>query len=672
MAIVYEHPCALKAVQHSDCRDASMNGTAASAAQLSPATLFAQLHGKKTTRVSTSSVEESTGCVSDAYYSGSGRQAEAGAVGCTGFSVRKKMTADSNSIVVVLVGLPARGKSFVSRKVESFFIWQGLQTRVFNVGKYRRATANVEESGRADFFDSSNKKAQAAREEAASLALNDVFEFLDKGGHVAIFDATNSTRQRRRWIVERTRAHQLVGGTKSYRVIFVESVCDDPEVVQTNMWNKVLSSPDFPGMTPEQAFQDFKQRVTKYEEVYETMGSKEEDDFSYIKLFNMSSKVLLNRIYGSIAKSVLPYLMAIHIGTRPIWLVRASETAAVRESFVARLCAFVERRVAEHYGEKVPPSERHLKVLCSSATSAVETMFGMQVAGARDGSVSGIRFKQTSALNPMNVGNLRGDWCCDPSLDHFPLEELRRRHPGFSARWKAGKGRVRFPGGESYFDVMSRVEGCLLEAEMSTRPVMCISHVAPLQVLSVYFQGLPIEEAWNVYVPQGSVIEVVPTLGGGFRTNVICLMDESVAVDTDMLARGSFKPQKRASCIASISTAATLAHCSQKYEGRLSPGHTEDAVANEMSREITTVARDESRKGERGEGEKSDDCGEEDTHDEEIEGEESDQKVEGVDEEMKRSQAREAEVEGKDMRVKTVSKPLPKASFVTRRRASVL
>jgi hypothetical protein len=201
---------------------------------------------------------------------------------------------------------------------------------------------------------------------------------------------------------------------------------------------------------------------------------------------------------------------------------------------------------------------------------------------------------------------------------------------------------------------------------------MCISHVAPLQVLSVYFQGLPIEEAWNVHVPQGSVIEVVPTLGGGFRTNVISLMDESVAVDTDMLARGSFKPQKRASCIASISTAATLAHCSQKYEGRLSPGHTEDAVANEMSREITTVARDESRKGGRGEGEKSDDCGEEDTHDEEIEGEESDQKVEGVDKEMKRSQAREAEVEGKDMRVKNVSKPLPKASFVTRRRASVL
>jgi len=81
MATVCEHPYALKAVQHSDCRDASTNGMAANDAPLSPTTLLAQLHGKK--------AHSHFAGQGDAYYSGSCRSAEAGAVDSTGFSVRK-------------------------------------------------------------------------------------------------------------------------------------------------------------------------------------------------------------------------------------------------------------------------------------------------------------------------------------------------------------------------------------------------------------------------------------------------------------------------------------------------------------------------------------------------------------------------------------------------------
>eukprot|EP00927_Polykrikos_kofoidii_P017855 TRINITY_DN18196_c0_g1_i4.p1 TRINITY_DN18196_c0_g1~~TRINITY_DN18196_c0_g1_i4.p1 ORF type:complete len:627 (+),score=100.34 TRINITY_DN18196_c0_g1_i4:66-1946(+) len=549
--------CVLSIGRHAGSRSALKDVVAANDVSQSPSTLLVNLHGKATPRTPASVVEASSGCNRDAYYSGSNRSGEAGPVNCKGFSVRTQLTVDTEGVLIALVGLPARGKSFVSRKVESFFKWQGFQTRVFNVGKYRRAGRNGEESGRAEFFDSSNEAARAAREEAASLALDDAFSFLDRGGQVAIFDATNSTRERRQWLVQRTRTHPPVSSSESYRLIFVESVCNDPEVLQTNMWNKVLNSPDFPGMTQEEAFEDFKQRVAKYEAVYETMG-KDEVELSYIKLLNMSSNVELNRIYGSMAKSLLPYLIGIHIGTRPIWLVRGSDAGIVRDSFVARLCAFTERRIVEHYGDLVPPSERHLKVLCSSATCAVETMLGVQVASTRDSCVSGMRFKQTSALNGMDFGELRGDWCNDPNHDRFPLEKLRQRHARFSARWEADKARVRFPAGESYFDIMSRVEGCLLEVEMATRPVMLISHIEPLQVLLAYFEGLPIEDAWSLRVPQRTVIEVVPTLGGGFKTNILNLMEERVPSETDLVKKtAAFVPPRRASCVASISSLQT-------------------------------------------------------------------------------------------------------------------
>ncbi len=36
--------------------------------------------------------------------------------------------------VIVMVGLPARGKTFIARKMARYLIWQGVKTRVFNVG----------------------------------------------------------------------------------------------------------------------------------------------------------------------------------------------------------------------------------------------------------------------------------------------------------------------------------------------------------------------------------------------------------------------------------------------------------------------------------------------------------------------------------------------------------
>jgi len=64
-----------------------------------------------------------------------------------------------------------------------------------------------------------------------------------------------------------------------------------------------------------EALQDLRSRVQKYEAQYETI---EEDDLSYIKIFNLSSKILANNIFGRLSKTIIPGLMSWHIGTRPI------------------------------------------------------------------------------------------------------------------------------------------------------------------------------------------------------------------------------------------------------------------------------------------------------------------------------------------------------------------
>jgi len=48
-------------------------------------------------------------------------------------------------------------------------------------------------------------------------------------------------------------------------------------------------------MSFDDAIVDLRMRVQKYEEQYETV---DDDEVSYIKVFNLSSKVLANNIYG--------------------------------------------------------------------------------------------------------------------------------------------------------------------------------------------------------------------------------------------------------------------------------------------------------------------------------------------------------------------------------------
>merc|ERR1719367_2642376 len=92
-------------------------------------------------------------------------------------SVREILTPDALGIVLVMVGLPARGKSFISKKLERFLQWRGLRTQMFNVGTYRRDSTAPEQSGRSSFFDAHNAKARNLREEAATAALTDVIAF---------------------------------------------------------------------------------------------------------------------------------------------------------------------------------------------------------------------------------------------------------------------------------------------------------------------------------------------------------------------------------------------------------------------------------------------------------------------------------------------------------------
>jgi hypothetical protein len=74
----------------------------------------------------------------------------------------------------------------------------------------------------------------------------------------------------------------------------------------------------------------------------------------------------------------------------------------------------------------------------------------------------------------------------------------------------------RFPGGESYKDLIRRLESVVVDLEQQVIPTLIVSHVSTLQMLIAYFRKSPVREAMTIEVPLHTVLKFTPVRGGGW------------------------------------------------------------------------------------------------------------------------------------------------------------
>jgi transcription termination factor NusB len=170
-------------------------------------------------------------------------------------------------LVIAMVGLPARGKSYIVKMIIRYLKWTGFECDVFNVGSYRRKIGLA--SADSNFFSANNPDAKRVREEMAMAVQEMMYSWLRESEgskrRVAIFDATNTTKDRRLALAQRARKEGVY-------LLFVESICDDAAVLQRNYHMK-LKNDDYSQMDPKDALNDFMSRVQAYEKVYEVRGT---------------------------------------------------------------------------------------------------------------------------------------------------------------------------------------------------------------------------------------------------------------------------------------------------------------------------------------------------------------------------------------------------------------
>ncbi len=388
--------------------------------------------------------------------------------------------------LIAMVGLPARGKTFTARKLVGYLSWLGYPTLAFNVGEHRRATVGTGPSH--EFFDPANREASLRRAELAREALDEACAWLRGPGRIAVYDATNSTRERRQWIRERALAEDV-------ELLFVEIVNDDPAIIEANLRETKLRSPDYRGVPEADALADFRRRIAHYERVYETLG---EDEGPWLRLRNRGAQVVINQVYGYIVGRVVFFLSNLQVTRRPVWLTRHGQSLYNLDGRIggdASLSPAGEEyatNLAVHVREVFPP-EGDLDVWTSTLRRTLQTAAPL-----------GVEAGSWKALDEIQAG----------ACDGMTYTEIERSMPGEFAARKKDKLAYRYPRGESYLDVIHRIDRVLIELERYRTPVLVIAHRAVLRAMVAYFRQLPIEETPHLEMPLHTLIKLTPTAYG--------------------------------------------------------------------------------------------------------------------------------------------------------------
>ncbi|KAK3304892.1 6-phosphofructo-2-kinase-domain-containing protein [Chaetomium strumarium] len=397
---------------------------------------------------------------------------------------------DDTRICVVMVGLPARGKSYIAQRAQRYLRWLSIPAATFNVGNYRRHDAPHPS---ADFFDTNNVEGERKRRAAAEAAVSDMLKWFKSGGVVGILDATNSTKERRKWVLERV-------ASEGIEVIFVESRCDNEELIMANIRDVKTTSPDYVGQDPEEAALDFRERIRNYEKVYKSLNDDgDEDHLTYLKIMDVGKKVFINRIQDYLQSRIVYFLMNLHIRPRSVWLSRHGESQLNLEGRIGGDSLLSHR--GEEYARKLPElvlesvgSDRPLTVWTSTLKRTIATARHLP---------KHYNQLQWKALDELDAG----------VCDGMTYQEIADRYPeDFQAR-DEDKYNYRYRGGESYRDVVIRLEPIIMELERS-EDILIISHQAVIRCIYAYFMQKSQEESPWVPVPLHTLIKLTPRAYG--------------------------------------------------------------------------------------------------------------------------------------------------------------
>lgn len=380
-----------------------------------------------------------------------------------------------DKLLIIMMGLPARGKSTMARKIARTLELDEVPVRVFNNGELRRQLFG-EDSSCPDFFSPGNEKGTACRERIARMNMERALEFLTDSGRVAIIDASNVMRKRRQTIEEMF---------TDFPVLFIECLNADAEALEANLERKAFLK-EFRHLPAREALDGFSRRIEFYERAYEPLEREK-------------NRILVDSFDSCILQEKITDLIPFYDRIRDIITTRV-----VRNLFLLR------------HGETVFNVEDRIggdSDLTAKGLAQAETMAGyfapwripvifisnhkrtQQTAGPIAEKQEHCSLIALPEFNEIDAGLCEG----------MTYREIREKMPWVAEARKRDKYGYIYPEGEGYCSMEKRVHRGMKKIFYLNNlddNIMIVGHQAVNRMILSYFLTRPSEEVPFIYMPQ--------------------------------------------------------------------------------------------------------------------------------------------------------------------------
>ena len=272
-------------------------------------------------------------------------------------------------------------------------------------------------------------------------------------------------------------------------VLFVETICDDPAIIDANVRHNKLGLPDYAGMSVDEAFRDFQARIAQYARAYVPV---DDDEGSYVKLVDAGRQVISNRIEGYLPSRLVFFLMQIRPTHRPIWLSRHGES---------------EFNVAGRIGGDAPLTERGREYAERLAEFVRERAPGRRCGRAP----SSARSPRPRRWVTVRAPGGRSTRSTRASATASPTRRSGRGCPRSSPRGRGTSSATAIPGANRMRTSSSGSSPSSSSSNGSDHRCLIVGHQAVIRALYGYLMGKPQDECPHLQVPLHTVIELTPT-----------------------------------------------------------------------------------------------------------------------------------------------------------------
>ena len=391
---------------------------------------------------------------------------------------------DNTKLYIVMVGLPARGKSTIASKLKENLVKNSIKTRIFNNGDLRRKLG-PENTSYPEFYDPRNREGVELREKIALINIRRATDYLKGTGRVAILDATNVSLKRRKIITEILTDHAI---------LFIECINDDEEILKASIGRKV-AHPEFSHLGRDDAISSFRQRISYYQAIYTPV----EKETNFIKLDSLYNKISHEEVSDDIPyyDRIRDFLVTDTV--KNLFLIRHGETYFNLQNRIGGNSGLTSDgkaqagALAQFFKNKKVPV-----IFTSKKKRTVQTAFPIK------------RLQDDCVIIALQEFNEINSGVCEC----MSYEEIRRKMPHVYFARKEDKYNYIYPEGEGYISMKERVDRGIKKAlYLSSNPqnLMIIGHRAVNRMILSHFLYRRKEDVPYIYVPQDKFYHIVAT-----------------------------------------------------------------------------------------------------------------------------------------------------------------